>query len=119
MAESNVVVLPVSVSCDVPSSGGEFLRRVKVSGSDNYPMKGGQGDYQPRDVLLVWTTADGVTWTFRHAIIAGPRIETRNGKTSAWFTSQTLYLGDPTYADCEPVWLPGLVAGLAPGQVIA
>jgi hypothetical protein len=123
MTTSNVVALPlmpaVPVLRTVHSSGGEFIRRLKVTGSPFYPMAGGQGDYQPRDVLLVWTTEDGADWVFRHAVIVGPQIEQRTGEPGSVRTSQTIYLGHPTYPDCEPVWLAGMVAELAPGQTTA
>jgi hypothetical protein len=97
--------------CD---GGGEYLVRVSMTGSPRYPLRGGQGDYEPRDVLLVWMTADGVTWTFSHAVICGPQIEKRTDEPGRFGASQTISLGDTTYADCEPVWLAGLVDKLAP-----
>jgi hypothetical protein len=99
--------------------GGDYTVQITVQGSDPCPMKGGQGDYLPRTALLVWTTTDGAAWVFRHAILSGPQIERKTGEPGPFPTSQTLYLGDPNYSDCEPVWLARMVAALAPGQVTA
>lgn len=99
--------------------GGDYTVQVKVTNSGHYPMKGGMGDYQPRTVLLVWTTDDGITWTFRHAVITGQQIERRTGQPGPFATSQNLYLGDPGYRDCQPPWLADMVARLAPGKVPA
>lgn len=101
------------------SRGGDYTVELRVSGSDYYPLKGGMGDYQPRKVLLVWTTDDGDTWTFRHAVTTGPQIEQRTGVPGVFTTSQTLYLGDPGYRDCEPAWLADLVDQHAPGKATA
>lgn len=94
--------------------GGEFIVQVAVTGGGRYPLKGGQGDYQPRNVLLVWFTTDGIEWLFRHAIITGQQIEKRTGEPGMFTTSQTIYLSDPTYRDCEPAWLAELVKQTAP-----
>ncbi len=120
--DAKVLTLPlpvVDVDFHPTSSGGTFAVQLTIRHSGNYPMKGGQGDYQPRTVLLMWDTDDGTTWTFRHAIICGAQIEKKTGEPGAFTTSQTLYLGDPNYADCEPSWLAGLVARFTPGKVTA
>jgi hypothetical protein len=117
---ADVITFPGrEATCEVTSQGGDYTVQVKVTGSGPYPMKGGQGDYQPRTVLLVWTTTDGVAWTFRHAVAAGPQIEKRTGEPGPFSTSQTLYLGDPNYAGGEPVWLAAIVHRFAPGKAPA
>lgn len=103
------------VSSKRTSQNGTFHVRIAVSGSDPYPMRGGQGDYLPDDVLLEWMTDDGTTWTFRHAIVRGWQIDARTSRAGQFATTQTLYLSDPGYVDCEPSWLASLVTENAPG----
>lgn len=113
---ADVITFPApQVSAEVTTQGGDYTVHIKVSGSGRYPMKGGQGDYQPEQVLLVWQTRDGGTWTFRHAIITGRQVEKRTGELSTFGTAQTLYPGDPAYADCEPEWLATLIEESTPG----
>ncbi len=90
-------------------AGGEFRRTFTVTGGGRYPMRGGQGEYQPEQVILEWATGDGENWVFRHAILIGRQIDSRTGEPGKFTTSQTVYLGDPNYPQCEPVWLPALV----------
>ncbi len=98
----------------VVSRGGDFRVRVAAPDASRYPMRSGQGLYQPTDVLLVWNTDDGVTWTFEKAVIKGQQIE-RTGEPGMFDTSQLVYLNDPTCPDCEPRWLAALVEAVAPG----
>ncbi|MCW6008696.1 hypothetical protein K1W54_29740 [Micromonospora sp. CPCC 205371] len=99
----------------VTRRGGEFFVRADVHGSPSYPMKGGQGDYQPETVMLGWVTETGASWMFRHAVITGRVIEGRTGRPGMFSTSQTIYLNDPGYSECTPQWLAGLVVEMAPG----
>jgi hypothetical protein len=103
----------------VTRKGGEYFVRANVHDSAPYPMKGGQGDYQPEMVMLGWVTETGASWTFRHAVISGRSLDGRTGRPGMFSTSQTLYLNDPGYPECEPEWLAGLVAELAPGLKVA
>lgn len=108
-------LLPSGATVKTVSAGGDFTVTVTVRNAGRWPMLGGQGDYQPEKVLLVWTTEDGSTWTFRHAILTGRQIDARTGEPTAFPTSQTLYLGDPHRRDCEPEWLADLVEKHTPG----
>lgn len=96
------------------SGGGVFHAHTTAPLGRAYPMKGGQGDYQPATVLMVWSTETGTAWQLQHVVITGQQIDARTGQPGQWPTSQTLYLGDERYAECEPEWLPELVAQNAP-----
>ncbi len=88
--------------------GGEYRRTFTLHNAGIYPMRGGQSHYEPTRITLEWVT-DGETWKFRHAILSGWKIDRRTGERTSFTASQTLYLGDPLYPDCEPPWLPALV----------
>lgn len=113
-ADEAILDLPSFTTARPVSQGGEYQVRVELHNSPAYPMKGGQGDYQPRDVVLVWSTTDGASWTFRQAVIQGPHIEQRTGLPGTSRTAQTIYLNDPGYPECTPAWLAELVAQTAP-----
>lgn len=113
------MILPSGAVVDCYDRGGEYHVHVTAPDRSRYPMRGGQGDYEPRDVWLTWTTEDGVTWTFGHADIRGPHVEKRTGETGSLFTSQRISLNDTTYADCEPHWLADLVKAMAPKEPAA
>jgi hypothetical protein len=98
------------------NQSGTYEVRVALSGSATYPMRGGQGQYQPQMVLLIWTTGNGMVWTFDHAVISGYQIEARTGRLGQYGTAQTIHLGDPGYPECEPRWLVDLAAEMAPGH---
>lgn len=95
---------------------GDYRVVLKLTNPGRYPTKGRCGDYEPQTVLLVWTTTDGVTWTFRHAVLVGLHVDKNGELIRNWPASQTLYLGDPGYPQCEPPWLADLVTEYQPGQ---
>jgi hypothetical protein len=114
--DKTILDLPSFTTAQPISQGGEYQIRVELHNSPAYPMKGGQGDYQPRTAVLAWSTDDGTSWRFQHAVIQGPHIERRTGLPGASHTSQTIYLNDPGYPECTPVWLADLVAQMAPHE---
>jgi len=95
------------------STSGQYVAQFAVRDSVACEMRGGQGMYLPRTVMLIWTTEDGQVWTFSHAQIVGTQVD-RAGNRRGFDTTQQIYLGDPVYATSVPAWLEELVAAHRP-----